>query len=73
MVDPLQTGSIARATSEIAERLGLPLWFVELRHAATHEHLPGISVLREAAEQVNIIHGYGNSILRMGLGITMAV
>ncbi|KAJ8661704.1 hypothetical protein O0I10_002511 [Lichtheimia ornata] len=51
MVDPLQTGSVARATSEIAERLGLPLWFVELRHAATHEHLPGISVLREAAEQ----------------------
>ncbi|CDS08839.1 hypothetical protein LRAMOSA10200 [Lichtheimia ramosa] len=51
MVDPLQTGAHARATSEIASRLGLPLWFVELRHAATHEHLPGISVLREAAEQ----------------------
>lgn len=57
MVDPLQTGAHARATSEIASRLGLPLWFVELRHAATHEHLPGISVLREAAEQVNVCAG----------------
>jgi ribosomal biogenesis protein LAS1 len=32
--------------------LGLPSWFVELRHAATHEDLPSIDLLREAARQV---------------------
>lgn len=38
--------------SALAAQLGLPLWFVELRHAATHEDLPALSVLREAARQV---------------------
>lgn len=39
--------------ASLAAQLGLPLWFVELRHAATHEDLPGISVLRDAARQVS--------------------
>lgn len=73
MVDPLQTGAHARATSEIASRLGLPLWFVELRHAATHEHLPGISVLREAAEQVMCVQGLSLVDIDMALGIAMAL
>lgn len=39
--------------ASLAAQLGLPLWFVELRHAATHEDLPGIAVLRDAARQVS--------------------
>ncbi|KAI7884058.1 Las1-domain-containing protein [Lichtheimia hyalospora FSU 10163] len=51
MVDIEQQGNLVRATSVVAAQLGLPLWFVDIRHAATHEHLPGLSVLRDAAEQ----------------------
>ncbi|SCZ98430.1 BZ3500_MvSof-1268-A1-R1_Chr3-2g06364 [Microbotryum saponariae] len=51
LVDPLQTTYFARSMASLAAQLGLPLWFVELRHAATHEDLPGIAVLRDAARQ----------------------
>lgn len=44
--------------ASLAAQLGLPLWFVELRHAATHEDLPGISVLRDAARQVSFLPLY---------------
>lgn len=37
----------------LAAQLGLPLWFIELRHAATHEDLPSLLVLRDAAKQVS--------------------
>ncbi|KAI0085676.1 Las1-domain-containing protein [Irpex rosettiformis] len=49
LVDPLQLGAYARSIASIAAQLGLPAWLVELRHAATHEDLPSIDVLREAA------------------------
>jgi ribosomal biogenesis protein LAS1 len=52
IVDPLQTTYFARSIASLAAQLGLPLWFVELRHAATHEDLPSISVLRDASRQV---------------------
>ncbi|KAK4698133.1 ribosomal biogenesis protein LAS1, partial [Phenoliferia sp. Uapishka_3] len=51
LVDPLQTTYFARGMASLAAQLGLPLWFVELRHAATHEDLPGLSVLRDASRQ----------------------
>ena len=51
LVDPLQLGAYARSINSIATQLGLPAWLVELRHAATHEDLPSIEVLREAARQ----------------------
>ncbi|KAH9921458.1 Las1-like-domain-containing protein [Fomitopsis serialis] len=51
LVDPLQLGAYARSINSIAAQLGLPQWLVELRHAATHEDLPSIEVLREAARQ----------------------
>ncbi|KAF7731846.1 rRNA-processing protein las1 [Apophysomyces ossiformis] len=51
MVDPEQEGAFAVSVGSIAERLGLPLWFVELRHAGTHEHLPSLAVLRDGSEQ----------------------
>lgn len=53
LVDPLQLGVYARSIASIAAQLGLPLWLVELRHAATHEDLPSLEVLREAARQVS--------------------
>ncbi|KAI8394233.1 Las1-like-domain-containing protein [Radiomyces spectabilis] len=51
MVDPEQTGSFAVSIAGLADRLGLPLWFVELRHAGTHEHLPSLAVLRSASQK----------------------
>ncbi|GAA6018955.1 hypothetical protein JCM11491_005692 [Sporobolomyces phaffii] len=51
LVDPLQTAYFARSISSLAAQLGLPLWFVELRHQATHEDLPALPVLREGARQ----------------------
>lgn len=53
LVDPLQVGAYARSIASIATQLGFPSWLVELRHAATHEDLPSIGLLREAARQVN--------------------
>lgn len=52
LVDPLQFGAYARPIAAIAAQIGLPVWLVELRHAATHEELPSLSVLREGARQV---------------------
>lgn len=52
LVDPLQFGQYARSIASIAAQLGLPLWLVELRHAATHEELPSLELLREGATQV---------------------
>ncbi|KAG9314700.1 Las1-like-domain-containing protein [Chiua virens] len=51
LVDPLQTGIYARSIAAIATQLGLPSWLVELRHAATHEDLPSLELLREAASE----------------------
>ncbi|TFY70079.1 hypothetical protein EVJ58_g58 [Rhodofomes roseus] len=60
LVDPLQLGAYARSINSIAAQLGLPAWLVELRHAATHEDLPSIDVLREAARQAMtwLLHNY---------------
>lgn len=52
LVDPLQSGVYARSIASIAAQLGLPGWLVEVRHAATHEELPSLEVLREAAREV---------------------
>jgi ribosomal biogenesis protein LAS1 len=52
LVDPLQVGTYARSITSIAQQLGIPAWLVELRHAATHEDLPSLDLLREAARQV---------------------
>ncbi|KAK4051603.1 rRNA-processing protein las1 [Microbotryomycetes sp. JL201] len=51
LIDPLQTTYYARSMATLATQIGLPLWFVELRHAATHEHLPSLVVLQDAAKQ----------------------
>ncbi|SPO32196.1 uncharacterized protein UTRI_02753 [Ustilago trichophora] len=49
VVDSHQTGGFAQSIAAIAARIGLPLWFVEIRHAVTHEELPSIGVCRQAA------------------------
>lgn len=56
LVDPLQLGAYARSIASIAAQLGLPPWLVELRHAATHEDLPSLQLLREAARQVCVLY-----------------
>ncbi|KAG1757964.1 Las1-like-domain-containing protein [Suillus lakei] len=60
LVDPLQAGAYARSIASIAAQLGLPSWLVELRHAATHEDLPSLEMLREAARESMtwLLHNY---------------
>ncbi|KAF8203715.1 Las1-like-domain-containing protein [Pholiota molesta] len=65
LVDPLQVGTYARSIISIAQQLGLPGWLVELRHAATHEDLPSLDLLREASRQSMawLLHNYFLPIL----------
>ncbi|KAJ7071478.1 Las1-like-domain-containing protein [Mycena amicta] len=60
LVDPLQRGLYARSIASIANQLGLPPWLVELRHAATHEDLPSLELLRQAARESMawLLHNY---------------
>ncbi|KAF8557355.1 Las1-domain-containing protein [Imleria badia] len=60
LVDPLQSGAYARSIAAIATQLGLPSWLVELRHAATHEDLPSLELLREACKESLswLLHNY---------------
>lgn len=51
LVDQGQTGKFAQSVSAIAETLGLPGWFVDLRHAATHDYLPCLPVLVNGCTQ----------------------
>ncbi|GES98618.1 Las1-domain-containing protein [Rhizophagus clarus] len=51
MVDPVQQGTFALSISSIAVKLNMPLWFVEVRHAGTHEHLPSLQILRNGCRQ----------------------
>lgn len=47
VLDPFQQGQYASALVNIAKVVGLPLSFVEIRHAATHEELPSLEALRQ--------------------------
>lgn len=49
MLDPFQQGQYASALVNIAKTVGLPLSFVEIRHAATHDELPTLEALRALA------------------------
>ena len=51
VVEPEQRAiGIAASVSDIAARCGLPRWFVDIRHDATHTSLPSLSNLRIAAD-----------------------
>lgn len=60
LVDPLQSGTYARSILSIAAQIGLPAWLVELRHAATHEDLPSLELLRDGAKEslTWLLHNY---------------
>ncbi|KAJ1966113.1 rRNA-processing protein las1 [Dipsacomyces acuminosporus] len=51
IVDLEQKGLYAQSIAGIANRIGMPAWFVELRHAGTHEQIPSLAVLRSACSQ----------------------
>ena len=52
LVDPSQQGYFADSVASLAQRIGLPAWFVELRHDATHQQLPSLTMLRTAAQHL---------------------
>jgi len=52
LVDVQQKGVYAQSVATVAESLGLPHSFVDLRHEATHGALPSLPLLRLTAEQV---------------------
>ncbi|KAJ3341350.1 Ribosomal biogenesis protein las1l [Gonapodya sp. JEL0774] len=51
LVATVQQGQYAASVVSLARQLGLPAWFVDLRHAATHERMPGITALRNGCSQ----------------------
>ncbi|KAJ1821254.1 rRNA-processing protein las1 [Coemansia sp. RSA 2671] len=51
IVDLEQKGVYAQSVAMLAGRIGMPAWFVELRHAGTHEQLPSLATLRSACAQ----------------------
>jgi hypothetical protein len=52
LVDGSQKGAYAMAVSLLAQRIGIPLWVVDLRHESTHNQLPSLPVLRFAARHL---------------------
>jgi hypothetical protein len=52
LVDSFQKGTYAQAVSGLAQRIGIPLWIVDLRHESTHNQLPTLQVLRLAAQHL---------------------
>ncbi|KAJ2157261.1 rRNA-processing protein las1 [Coemansia sp. RSA 552] len=53
IVDLEQRGNFAQSMVVLASRIGMPAWFVELRHACTHEQIPSLAVLRSAGDQAH--------------------
>lgn len=52
-VDAFQSSKSAKSIAYLAvEKVGMPIWFVELRHTATHDYLPSLSILRSATNEV---------------------
>jgi len=51
IVDVAQQGAVAKNMFTLAEKLAWPRWFVELRHAATHQELPALPALRLASQE----------------------
>lgn len=52
LVDSSQKGAYAMAVSALAQRIGIPLWIVDLRHESTHNQLPSLPVLRFASQHL---------------------
>lgn len=50
LADSVQQGAHAASISDLASRLGLPRWLVDIRHEATHGGLPSMHTCRLARE-----------------------
>lgn len=50
LADSVQQGAYACSISDLASRLGLPRWLVDIRHEATHGSLPSMHTCRMARE-----------------------
>ncbi|KAK9478326.1 Las1-like-domain-containing protein [Lipomyces japonicus] len=50
-LDSYQTSQFALPLHLLATKIGLPTYFVELRHECTHEELPSLSTLRTGARR----------------------
>ena len=51
-VDKAQGGAYARSVANVAAKLGIPDWIIDIRHNATHKSLPDIDTLSLATTQV---------------------
>merc|ERR1719217_1307132 len=51
IVDAAQPQKQARSVQGLAQDLKWPGWFVDIRHEATHKHLPALPLLRLAAKE----------------------
>lgn len=51
ILDPAQQSHFVVPLYTLAKQVGLPAMFVDLRHAATHEQLPLLCVLKDAIER----------------------
>ena len=52
LVDPSQTGIYAESIYNIASKIGLSTWLVELRHESTHGTLPSLNILRSGVNEL---------------------
>lgn len=52
IVDAAQKSQYAQSITHLADNLGLPSWFVDLRHAATHDALPTLQILQAGSLSV---------------------
>jgi hypothetical protein len=50
LVDQQQQAMYAMPVVQLAQSINLPRYFVDIRHSATHDKLPSLSVLRKAAK-----------------------
>jgi hypothetical protein len=52
LVEPSQQSYFAESIQSLATKIGLPSWFVDLRHDSTHNTLPSINLLRSASRSL---------------------
>jgi hypothetical protein len=52
LVESSQQGYFAASILTLANKIGLPSWFVDLRHDSTHNILPSINLLRSASRSL---------------------
>jgi len=65
ITDAAQKSQFAQSVASLAESVGLPGWFVDLRHAGTHDVAPSLQLLRAGCQQVLIL------IYSLNIGIDM--